>query len=174
MIQREAYWPLENLRWSRGRFFVEVAGVACLIAAGALIWFPLPFSPVPVTLQTFGVLLAACLVEPRRAAWGAALYLALGLGGVPLFVVSSGATLGYLAGFVLAPHIIRLFRNRALGMCLANVVILSLGAVWLSVWPGMTLDHAVMAGLLPFVPGDLIKLVAAFTVADWLAPRHSG
>ncbi|HPO16336.1 MAG TPA: biotin transporter BioY [Candidatus Hydrogenedentes bacterium] len=174
MIQREAYWPLENLSCSRGRVFVEVAGVACLIAAGALIRFPLPFSPVPVTLQTFGVLLAACLVEPHRAACGAALYLALGVGGIPLFAVSSGATFGYLAGFIFAPHILRLFKNRVLGMCWANVVILSMGALWLSVWPGMTPYHAVMAGLLPFVPGDLIKLVAAYKVADWLAPRHSG
>ncbi len=146
---------------SRASAALEILGVAGLLALGALLRVPLPFSPVPVTMQTFCVLIAPFLTRPGRAAAGIGLYVTLGLAGAPLFAVTGGATLGYLAGFVAAPWIVMAFRRMAWGMLAAMGVIYALGAVWLSAWLGASLLHAIVVGVLPFLPGDLLKLIAA-------------
>lgn len=152
---------------SRSFFVWDVLGVAGLIAIGGLLRFPLPFSPVPVTLQTFAVLLTACMVPAPRAALGAGLYLALGLAGAPLFATLSGATLGYLAGFCFTPFVIGRLGAGVPGLMVATGAIYGLGVCWLSYWGGFGISEALAIGVLPFLPGDLLKAAAVYRLVLW-------
>jgi len=151
---------------SRSKLLLEICGVAGLVALGALIRVPLPFSPVPITLQTFSVLLAAALVSRERATAGIGLYVVLGLLGAPLFAVASGATLGYLVAFLLTPYVVTRFRAPLAGMAVASLLVYLLGAAWLCYWFQFSVLTAVSVGVLPFVPGDLLKLMAAAKCAE--------
>ena len=153
-----------------------VLTVALAIAASARIVFPLGFTPVPVTAQTFVVLLAGTLVGARRAGGGALTYLALGVAGVPWFA-TGGATLGYLAGFVLAAHVVGraadggmlVERRSALGvMAGAHALIYVLGATWLALFLGVGPGTALTLGVVPFLVGDAVKVVAAAAIAPSL------
>lgn len=163
---------------SRVRDVALVAAYVVAIALSAQVALPLPFSPVPVTGQTFAVLLGAAALGPARAATGASLYLLAGVAGLPWFAASSGATVGYLVGFVLAAALVgrwaRAGRDRShrgvVGLMVAgNVAIYALGVAGLMVVAGMGLAPAVTAGVVPFVVGDAIKIAAAAALlpATW-------
>jgi biotin transport system substrate-specific component len=141
--------------------------VAAAIALGAFIRIPLPFTPVPLTLQTLPVLMCGCFLGPRRATAGTLLYVFAGLAGLPVFATPFGPTAGYLAGFILAPWLIARFNRVPLGMCAATMLIYLLGAMWLCIAYGMSPAVAVMTGVTPFVAGDALKLVVA-----WQAVRR--
>jgi biotin transport system substrate-specific component len=153
-----------------------VLGVAVALAAASRVAFPLGFTPVPITAQTFIVLLAGVLVGARRAGSGALAYLALGVAGVPWFA-AGGATLGYLVGFALAAIVVgraadagRLDRRAgALGvMAGAHALIHLLGATWLGVFLGVGPGVAFALGVAPFLIGDALKVVAAAVLAPSL------
>jgi len=159
-----------------------VAGSA-LIAASAQVWFALPFSPVPITGQTFGVLFVASLLGRSRGAAAVLLYLAEGAAGLPVFSemkagvpVLLGPTGGYLAGFVPGAWICGALAERGLdrriggtilSMLLGNVAIFALGLPWLARYVGT--DHALALGFWPFLPGDVVKigLAAALLPLGW-------
>ncbi|HNR31784.1 MAG TPA: biotin transporter BioY [Candidatus Hydrogenedentes bacterium] len=159
------YDAIEPVR-TRSSAALDVLAVAGLMAVAAQARLPLPFSPVPVTLQTFVALTAAFLVGRHRAAAGIALYLTLGVAGTPLFAAHSMATVGYLAAFVLAPYIVTRFRAPLAGMIAASLCVYILGATWLVLFLGMAPLHACAVGVLPFLPGDALKVIAAVKVAD--------
>lgn len=150
---------------------VTLVGVYALaIALSAQIAFSLPGTPVPVTAQTFVVLLGAAALGTRRAAAGGALFLGLGLAGVPWFAVTGGATIGYLVGFVAAAAIVGAcarrgmlasWRGAATAMVLGELAILGFGVVGLMLVLGLGLQAALAAGALPFLLGDAVKLAAA-------------
>ena len=153
-----------------------VLGVAVAIAASARVVFPLGFTPVPVTAQTFVVLVAGALVGARRAGTGALTYLAFGVAGVPWFA-TGGATLGYLVGFALAAHVVGraadagglATRRSALAvMTVAHAVIYVLGATWLALFLGVGPVAALTLGVVPFLAGDAVKVVAAAAIAPSL------
>jgi biotin transport system substrate-specific component len=147
-----------------------------LIALSAQVAIPLPFSPVPVTGQTMAVLLVGALLGSRRGSLAVLVYIAQGLAGLPVFAGGAagparllGPTGGYLVGFVLAAYLVGLLAERgwdrrvgttAAAMALGNVVIYAVGALWLAVFVG-GLVPALTAGVLPFIPGDLVKIAAA-------------
>ena len=149
-----------------------------LIAVGAKL--RLPWDPVPFTLQTFFVLLAGALLGSRYGALSGAWYIALGAGGVPLFAGAtagwgylSGATAGYLVGFVVGACLVgsvveRLERPRfgalALTMAAASAVILLCGALWLACGLGLGPLAALKQGVIPFLPGDALKSMLAAAV----------
>jgi biotin transport system substrate-specific component len=152
------------------RDVVLVGGYTLAIALSARLAVPLPFTPVPVTAQTFVVLLGAAALGVRRAGLGAALYLALGLAGTPWFAVTGGATLGYVVGFVLAAAVVG--RLAAAGadrtaagtfglMLLGNLAIYACGVTWLAVHLGVGPGRALALGAAPFVLGDLVKVLGA-------------
>ena len=147
---------------------LEVLAVAALMMLGALARFPLPFSPVPVTLQTFVVLVVPFVIHRHRVSAGMALYLGLGVAGAPLFAVASGATLGYLLAFTASPYIIRSVKSPLLGMSAATLCVYAAGATWLSLWMGISPVQALALGVLPFIPGDLMKLAAARLLVERL------
>jgi biotin transport system substrate-specific component len=168
------------------RTFPRAAGWLCdvvLILLGTLfmavlaqVKIALPFTPVPLTGQTFAVLLVGAAIGSRRGAASMALYIALGALGLPVFAGGaaglaylSGATLGYLIGFVLAAYVIGLLAERGLErnvrtsiipFLIGTVIIYVCGVAWLTVVLG-SISKAVAAGLLPFLIGDAIKLIAA-------------
>ena len=162
-------WP-GSLIWQA----ILVAAGSVLIALGAQVAVPLPFSPVPVTGQTFAVLLVAASLG-RLGIASVLLYIAEGAVGLPVFAGGAfgvarlvGPTGGYLAGFVLAALVLawcvdrgfdRRIGTAILAMLAAEVAIYACGVLWLSRFPlGVPL---LQAGLYPFIPGDLLKLVAA-------------
>jgi biotin transport system substrate-specific component len=154
----------------RVRDAVLVASYALTIAFSAQIAFPVPGTPVPVTGQTLVVLLGAAALGAGRATFGASLYAFIGLMGVPWFAVSSGVSLGYVAGFVAAAAVVgriartgllSTWRGAALAMLLGNLVIYVLGASALALIVGVGLLPALSMGVMPFLIGDLAKVAAA-------------
>lgn len=144
-----------------------------LIGLSAQVRIELPFTPVPITGQTFAVLLGAAALGTWRAATGTSLYLALGLAGVPLFAAASSVTMGYIVGFVAAAALVgwlaehgwdRSPRWAVLAMVLGNLVIYAVGVPWLAVVTPLDLAGAVDAGAVPFLGGDAAKIVLAAAV----------
>lgn len=156
-----------------------VAGGSLLIALCAQIQIPLPFTPVPITGQTFAVLLLPVMLGGWRGPAAVALYVAEGLLGLPFFAggsagvaVLAGPTGGYLVGFVLAAVVIALLTgsggNRvriALAMVAGNLAIYLCGVPWLAGFVDGGLVAALALGMTPFLIGDAIKLLAALMVA---------
>ncbi len=147
-----------------------------LIALSAQVAIPLPFSPVPVSGQTFAVLLVAALLGRRRGSLAVLVYIGQGLIGLPVFAGGAfglarllGPTGGYLAGFVIAAYVVGLLAERgwdrragttAAAMLVGNLIIYACGVLWLSTFVG-GLGPALTAGLLPFLAGDVLKIGAA-------------
>ena len=168
----------------------RVALMAAVTAVAAQIAIPLPFSPVPFTLQVPAVVLSGFLLGPRHGALAQAIYVLVGAVGVPVFAgfkgglgVIFGPTGGYLLSYPLAAAVAALAayavarsdRRRALASSFlwgvaALAVIYAIGAVWLSMVTDLPLAVAVAQGVLPFVVFDLVKIVLAALVAVATAP----
>jgi biotin transport system substrate-specific component len=149
---------------------------ALFVAALAQIEIPLPFTPVPITGQTFGVLLVGAALGSKRGAASLISYLALGVIGLPFFAggahglnILIGATGGYLIGFVVSTYVIGLLAERGLErnvrtslipFLVGTLIIYVCGVSWLTVVFG-SVGRALAAGLIPFLIGDAIKLIAA-------------
>lgn len=158
------------------RDLILIAAGALFVAVFAQVKIPLPFTPVPLTGQTFAVLLAAAALGSKRGAASMAFYIALGAFGLPVFAGGAagmaylgGATFGYLVGFVAAAYVVgflaergleRNLRTSILPFLAGTIVIYLCGAAWLSFILG-GLQKAFLAGVLPFVIGDAMKAAAA-------------
>ena len=150
---------------------------AALTALAAQVSLPVPGSPVPVTGQTFAVLLTAAALGPARGMASQALYLLLGAVGLPVFAgathgpaVIFGASGGYLVGFLVAAAIVgggaRRGADRSplrtlLLFALASAVIYTIGTAWLCLDTGMSVSAGISAGVSPFIPGDVAKALLA-------------
>jgi biotin transport system substrate-specific component len=164
--------------WARNSALVNLALVgmgSLLIALLAQVRIMLPFTPVPVTGQTLGVLLIAAALGSRLGAATVALYIAEGALGLPFFAGGGsgvayilGPTGGYLAGFVAAAFVVGALAEKgfdrrwftALPAFLAGQgIIYLLGVSWLALYVGW--ERSLAAGLVPFVLGDAIKALAA-------------
>ncbi|HSR14891.1 MAG TPA: biotin transporter BioY [Gemmatimonadales bacterium] len=157
-----------------------VAGFALLTAAAAQIEIPLWFTPVPITGQTFAVLLAGAALGWRAGAASQLLYVGLGAIGLPFssggdrgWEVVTGATGGYLVGFVVAAAFVGLLAERrqdrsvltAFPAFLAgSAVIYLIGVPWLAAVADLDALTALEKGLAPFVVGDLVKAALAGVV----------
>ncbi len=169
-----------------------VVVASLFVALCAQISLPLPFSPVPVTGQTFAVLLLGATLGARRAGAALLLYLAEGAIGLPVFAPGGlpgvarllGPTGGYLFAFPVAAFLLgwmmeRLPRQWWLWLAAAfaaELFILFAGTAWL--WLAVPLpgwSEAARLGLLPFLPGSLVKvvLVAACLPASWWATERA-
>jgi biotin transport system substrate-specific component len=160
-----------------------IVGGSLFVAAMAQIRIPLPFTPVPLTGQTFAVLVVGAALGARKGAASLLLYFLMGLSGLPVFAggtggpaVVVGPTAGYLVGFIAAAALTGMLAARgfdrripsALVAFLAGEAIIYLfGVAWLSTFLG--LQRAIQAGLLPFLIGDALKLAAAALIlpAAW-------
>ncbi len=155
---------------------VIVAG-ALLTAAAAQIRIPLPFTPVPITGQTFAVLLVGASLGPWHGATSQMLYVLLGAVGLPFYAgashgwdVLAGATGGYLLSYPVAAWAVGALAKRgwdrkvgsSIGaMLTGNVIIYLIGLPWLGVVLNTGLEKTLELGLYPFIPGDTFKLYLA-------------
>lgn len=151
-----------------------VVGTAAFTGVAAQVAIPLPFTPVPISLQTFAVLLGAAALGPSRAAAAMLLYLAAGMGGVPWFAEQNSGvgfpSFGYIVGFVLAAILVgalarqgadRTIPGTAGLMVAGNLVIYAIGVPYLALAIGVGLPEAVALGVLPFLIGDALKILLA-------------
>lgn len=162
---------------------LALAGMmAALTAVLAYIRIPLPFSPVPVSAQTMAVMFAGALLGARLGAFSQLVYVLMGAVGLPVFAggqggpaVLAGPTGGYLIGFILGAYVIgrltelgqgpastaRLLFAFAAGGVFAVYVP---GVLQLALVTGMTFPQAIAAGVVPFLVGDAVKVLAATVV----------
>lgn len=163
----------------RARAFPAVAAMTLATALGAQVAVHLPFTPVPFTLQVLMVLLAGLILSPREAFAAQAAYVGAGCIGVPWFAGMSALTgggglltIGYLAGFTVAAPLVSLATRRhspLVSALLGVVVIHVLGTSCLGLLLGLPPDRALVLGSLPFLPGDVLKALAAAAAARHLA-----
>ena len=151
-----------------------VVGAAALVGVLAQVSIPLGFTPVPITGQTLGVLLAGTALGWRRASAAMGLYVVAGVAGVPWVANhSSGvptATFGYLLGFIAAGALLgwlaskgadRTVTRAVLSMVAGEAVIYAIAVPWLAVSLHVSLATAISLGLTPFLAGDAIKAALA-------------
>ena len=164
----------------------SVVLVAAMTAAAAQVSIPLPFTPVPFTLQPMVVLLGGAALGSRLGMCAQVLYLLAGIAGLPVFAASAvlpqgalrllGPTGGYLMSYPFAAFLTGLLAERGLdrryltsvlAMAAGLAVVFTCGVVWLA-WfarpAAATLDQALRTGLYPFIPADVIKIFIAAAV----------
>ena len=170
-----------------------VAGFAALTALAAQLSFRLPWTPVPITGQTFAVLTAGAVLGTNRGLASQLLYVLVGAAGLPVYAggaggwaAATGATGGYLVGFVLAAALVGRLAERTQdrhlltsipAMLAGSAVIYAVGVPWLAASLGVSGTKAVELGMAPFLLGDAVKLVAAgaLTPSVWrVLQRESG
>lgn len=172
----QALWPGQaSAGKDFGRDALLVTAFSLVTALCAQIAVPLPFSPVPLTGQTFGVLLSGALLGPRLGMIAMLLYLAEGGFGLPFFAGGTagparllGPTGGYLLAYPLAAWLtgalaVRGWDRRPLSMLaamlLGSLAIFALGAAFLARFVGP--HNALWMGVFPFLPGDAVKALLA-------------
>jgi biotin transport system substrate-specific component len=162
--------------------------VTVLTIVAAQVSVPLPFTPVPFTLQPMVVLLGGAALGARLGMSAQILYLALGLAGLPVFAASPilpqgfgrllGPTGGYLMSYPLAAFVTgylaqrgldRRYFTSVLAMAAGLAIVFTCGVLWLAFGAHAGLASAVSAGLIPFIPADIVKLLLAATIlpAAW-------
>lgn len=181
-----AYTPLAKTLWpgrSLGRDLSLVLGGSLLVGLSAQVALPLPFTPVPLTLQTLAVLLVGAALGSRLGFLALLAYLAEGTLGLPVFAGGTGGlakllgpTGGFLLAFPFAAGLVGLLVERFgldrslfgtfLAMLAGNALLYLLGLPWLALWlsgagKAVGMGALLAMGLLPFVPGDLVKAVLA-------------
>jgi biotin transport system substrate-specific component len=164
--------------------------LACLFAAltsvGAYIALPLPGTPVPVVLQNLFIMLSGLLLGPGWGLVSVLVYLGLGAAGLPVFAGGTGGfarflgpTGGFLVGYipaVLAMGAIsgagarRRWWRDALALLAGTALLYACGLPWLKLAIKGSWEKALAAGLLPFLPGDALKVVLAVILAGRLSP----
>jgi biotin transport system substrate-specific component len=176
----------ENKRSLRGMVYASMFGA--LTAVGAYIMIPLP--PVPVTLQTLFVFLAGALLGGSLGALSQVVYILLGVIGLPVFAggkagagVLLGPTGGYLIGFVVGAYVIgklTALRKKpgfvwlVCAMAIGLSLVYMIGIIQLMVVANLDFDKALAVGLLPPLPGDILKMIIAalitLKIRDHLRP----
>ncbi len=163
-----------------------VVFIAAATAAAAQVSIPLPFTPVPLTLQDMVVLVGGAALGSRLGMAAQALYLLAGIAGLPVFAASPvlpqgplrflGPTGGYLLSYPIAAFLAgwlaergfdRRYATSVVAMLAGLVVIFAFGVSWLALFArpaGLGFDAALRAGLYPFVAGDVLKILAAAAV----------
>ncbi len=180
--------PIATMSWPLGRVLAAVAG-AVFVALSAQVAVPLPGTPVPITLQVAAVLIVGGLLGPRLGAASMAVYLLAGVAGLPVFSPGGalgvarliGPTGGYLLAFPVAAAMVGWLARPtgsqphsptrvALGV-VAGFVLIHLGGIaQLAIITG-DVTTAFLWGSLPFLAGDLIKLLFAGLIVWRFGPN---
>ena len=168
-----------------GKVLLITISFVCIVLSG-FVRIPVPFTPVPVTVQTLFVILCAGMVGGSGAVWPAALYIAAGCAGLPVFSTSipgcaymMGPTGGYMAGFLAASVIMgwavprsggSFLRIALAGTC-AAAAILACGMAWLVLGCRLPLHAAFFAGGVPFIIPDMVKVSIAAAFLARIKPQ---
>ena len=165
------------------RMTVYASLMAALTAAGAFI--AIPIGPVPIVLQNMFVLLSGLILGSRWGLAALSAYLLAGALGLPVFAGGAGGigrlagpTGGYLIGYLPAVFVVGLVsektQNRAvfdiLAMLCGEVIIYACGVSWLKYQSAMTWEKSMAVGMLPFLPGDALKIAATVPIAKAVRP----
>jgi biotin transport system substrate-specific component len=168
-----------------------VVGAAALVGLLAQVSIPLGFTPVPITGQTLGVMLAGSALGWRRAGLAMSVYVIAGMAGMPWFAHHASGyampTFGYLVGFVVAGSVLGWLASRGtdrtvsralVSMIMGEIIIFAIAVPWLAVALHVSLVKAISLGLTPFVAGEFIKagiagvaLPSAWRLVDRTADR---
>lgn len=155
-----------------------MSAVLCILGPISL---PIPVSPVPISLGMFAVYLTVYILGMKKGIISVCIYILLGLVGLPVFTAFGsgigkvlGPTGGYLVGYLFIALVFGFFidkwkTNQALifaGMILGTAICYLLGTVWLARQGGMSFLAALAAGVIPFIPGDLAKIIITMLVAS--------
>lgn len=182
-MQKSIVWHLtkkEILVSSALQRAIGVVTFIILTAAGAFVYLPLPFTPVPITMQTFFVLLCAAFLKPNDSLIAQGAYLGLGLSGFPIFSAASGGLIklsgptgGYIVGFIFSVFIVSRMLNiyrdknqlsyfRILTFFVLGIVTIYLfGGLWLAFIMRFSLVEVLSLGVAPFIAGDILKITLA-------------
>ena len=175
-----------------GRKAALILGASLLVSLAAHVTVPLPFTPVPLTLQTLAVMLVGMALGPTMAFATLILYLVEGAGGMPVFSPAGpgglaqllGPTGGFLFSYPLAAAIAGLlsrpnaaarlsWTRAAFAGALATVIILVMGGLWFAAVLHSPLPVVLRHAVLPFLPGEAVKIAAAASIATALRRRRS-
>lgn len=173
-IRRPAQVLVDVLPGGLARDIGLVLGAAAFVGVVGNVSIPLPFTPVPLTLGTFAVLLAGAALGPLRAFLSMSTYLIVGAAGLPWFAERTSGwafpSFGYIVGFVVAATVVGALARRgadrhvvqtAASMALGSLIIYGVGVPWLMLSLGVDAGTAVSLGLTPFLVGDALKALAA-------------
>jgi len=175
---------VETRSYAVARRVALALGYSILMGLLARVSLPLPFTPVPVTGQTLGVLLAGVLLGGPLAASAMILYLAEGAMGLPVFSPAGpgglaqllGPTGGFLLGYPLAAFVVgSLCRrgNRLAGVLAGEALIFAFGAAWLWMLLHLPAARLFQAAVLPFLPGEVLKVALVLVIARRWLPAAS-
>ncbi len=173
-------YPFAAMKLRSSIFTALMAAMLCLLAP-----LSVPVGALPVSAATFGVCLVALIADRRCALMAILLYVALGAVGLPVFAGFSGGahvlvgpTGGYLFGYIPMAAVIGLLRGgrrtvgrMAVGMALGHLICYGLGVLWYAAAANVSLRAALSVGVLPFLPMDTVKAVAAGVLAIPLGRR---
>ena len=178
------------MKLSRRQTLIKISLIAlfaAFIAVGTFIAIPLPFTPLPIVLQNFCAVMAGLVLGPWMGSLSVLLYLAAGAIGAPIFSGASGGltrffgpTGGYLWGYLMSAlvaglilgtpkpeqkiHIGRYIAATVLGFLVLYVP----GVIQMGIVLDLPLDKTLVAGFIPFIPGDILKGIAAVIIAPRL------
>ena len=170
--------------------------MACFTGLMAQILIPLPWTPVPITAQTFAVLCSGLFLGKKYGCLSQILYVVLGVAFIPWFGGMTGgleallgSTGGFFIGFIIASYFIGLitekyasarnFRKMLITITIANFALIYIpGLAGLALWYNITqgasigIINLLMMGLVPFILGDIVKILGAATVSKTLLPKE--
>lgn len=162
-----------------------MTAVICILAPLSI---AIPISPVPISFTSLALFFAVMLLGQKYGTISYLLYLLLGLVGMPVFSAFTagpgkllGPTGGYLVGYLATALIAGWFVDRAdgrlwmyfLGMGLGNLAVFAIGTIWLAYQAKLGLGAALMAGTIPYIPGDIVKIVIAVFAGKEIRKRLS-
>ena len=172
----------DRLPVSRLRDVTLVLGGVLFVALASQLVIPLWFTPVPLSLSTFAVILTGASLGPAKAALSLSLYMLVGLAGAPVFAEGASgwasASFGYIIGYILAATVAGALAERsfdrsigktALLVLACSALVYSVGLPWLMATTGAGLGAGLQMGVVPFLMGDAIKGLAAMALlpAAW-------
>ena len=158
---------------------VRIALMAAILCILGPISFPIAISAVPISLSILGIFLTLIIIDPQEAIISIIVYIILGLVGLPVFSNFTGGvsklfgpTGGYIIGYIPLALISWFFISKfnrklvfiCVGLILGTAACYALGTCWLSISAGMTFRDALFAGVIPFIPLDIAKLVIAILI----------
>ncbi|HHT9110603.1 MAG TPA: biotin transporter BioY [Candidatus Brocadiaceae bacterium] len=168
------------------RVIVYTALFTALIIIGGYLGFPIPFSPLPVVLSDFFVMLAGLFLGSSAGVSSVGLFIFLGALGLPVFAggkaglaVLVGPTAGFLCGYMACAFVIGLISTKGkpsmvkdfVALIAGNILIYGLGVPGLKLVLGLTWGNALAAGFLSFIPGTIIKVIVALALAKVLRSK---
>lgn len=159
-----------------------MAAVICILGPFTI---TIPISPVPIAFANLAIYFTVMLLGWKKGTISCLIYLLIGLVGVPVFphfpVAGQvfGPTGGYLIGYIflalIGGYFVEKFTGKLamyfVGMVLGTIVLYAFGTAWLAFQTGMTFGAALMAGVIPYIPGDLVKIILAVLVGNEVRKR---